>query len=100
MPTWEYEKLMEARNQLLGMAAQEPQMLTGVRPNGQEDTFHYRLYIDLEKAQAQGVAVSDIYSTLGTMFGGSYVNDFIDRGRVKKVYVRYESQLHVATRYC
>lgn len=86
---------MEARNQLLGMAAQEPQMLTGVRPNGQEDTSQYRLYIDLEKAQAQGVAVSDIYSTLGTMFGGSYVNDFIDRGRVKKVYVQAESQFRM-----
>ncbi|HEK3102789.1 TPA: efflux RND transporter permease subunit [Proteus mirabilis] len=90
-----HEKLMEARNQLLGMAAQEPQMLTGVRPNGQEDTSQYRLYIDLEKAQAQGVAVSDIYSTLGTMFGGSYVNDFIDRGRVKKVYVQAESQFRM-----
>ncbi|WP_311752131.1 efflux RND transporter permease subunit [Proteus columbae] len=87
-----HEKLMEARNQLLGMAAQQPQMLMGVRPNGQEDTSQYRLYIDLEKAQAQGVAISDIYSTLGTMFGGSYVNDFIDRGRVKKVYVQAESQ--------
>ncbi|MBG2709178.1 efflux RND transporter permease subunit [Proteus columbae] len=90
-----HEKLMEARNQLLGMAAQQPQMLMGVRPNGQEDTSQYRLYIDLEKAQAQGVAISDIYSTLGTMFGGSYVNDFIDRGRVKKVYVQAESQFRM-----
>ncbi|WP_426774149.1 efflux RND transporter permease subunit [Proteus faecis] len=90
-----HDKLMEARNQLLGMAAQQPQMLMGVRPNGQEDTSQYRLYIDLEKAQAQGVAITDIYSTLGTMFGGSYVNDFIDRGRVKKVYVQAESQFRM-----
>lgn len=90
-----HDKLMEARNQLLGMAAQQPEMLMGVRPNGQEDTSQYRLYIDLEKAQAQGVAISDIYSTLGTMFGGSYVNDFIDRGRVKKVYVQAESQFRM-----
>ncbi|WP_193014901.1 efflux RND transporter permease subunit [Proteus sp. FME41] len=90
-----HEKLMEARNQLLGLAAQQPQMLMGVRPNGQEDTSQYRLYIDLEKAQAQGVAISDIYSTLGTMFGGSYVNDFIDRGRVKKVYVQAGSQFRM-----
>lgn len=86
-----HEKLMEARNQLLGLTAQHPEMLTGVRPNGQEDTSQYRLYIDPEKAQAQGVAINDIYSTLGTMFGGTYVNDFIDRGRVKKVYVQADS---------
>ncbi|MEQ4922780.1 efflux RND transporter permease subunit [Proteus hauseri] len=90
-----HEKLMAARNQLLGLTAQHPEMLMGVRPNGQEDTSQYRLYIDLEKAQAQGVAISDIYSTLGTMFGGTYVNDFIDRGRVKKVYVQAESQFRM-----
>ncbi|MGQ7951902.1 efflux RND transporter permease subunit, partial [Providencia huashanensis] len=80
-----HEKLMEARNQLLGLAAQHPEMLQGVRPNGQDDTSQYRIYIDQQKAQAQGVAISDINATLSSIFGGAYVNDFIDRGRVKKV---------------
>ncbi len=86
-----HEKLTEARNQLLGMAAQHPDVLTGVRPNGLEDTPQYRLIIDQEKATALGVSISDINTTLGAAWGGSYVNDFIDRGRVKKVYVMGEA---------
>ncbi|MBS0875793.1 MULTISPECIES: efflux RND transporter permease subunit [unclassified Tatumella] len=82
-----HEKLTEARNQLLGMAAQHPDVLVGVRPNGLEDTPQYKLMIDQEKANALGVSISDINTTLGSAWGGSYVNDFIDRGRVKKVYV-------------
>lgn len=87
-----HDKLMQARNQLLGLAAQHPEMLQGVRPNGQDDTSQYRIYIDQQKAQAQGVAISDINATLSSMFGGSYVNDFIDRGRVKKVYVQGDAE--------
>lgn len=87
-----HEKLMEARNQLLGLAAQHPEMLQGVRPNGQDDTSQYRIYIDQQKAQAQGVAISDINATLSSIFGGAYVNDFIDRGRVKKVYVQGDAE--------
>ncbi|MBC8945529.1 MULTISPECIES: efflux RND transporter permease subunit [Xenorhabdus] len=83
-----HEALINARNQLLGMVAQHPDMLTSVRPNGQEDTPQYRFYIDQEKAEALGVSVNDINTTLSTMFGGAYINDFIDRGRVKKVYVQ------------
>ncbi|NHB97152.1 efflux RND transporter permease subunit [Photorhabdus stackebrandtii] len=86
-----HTKLTEARNQLLGMIQQHPDMLVGVRPNGQEDTPQYRIRIDQEKAEALGVSISDINSTLSTMFGGNYVNDFIDRGRVKKVYVQSEA---------
>ncbi|MCK8211859.1 efflux RND transporter permease subunit, partial [Erwinia amylovora] len=56
-------------------------------PNGLEDTPQYKLTIDQEKAQAWGVSLSDINTTLAAAWGGSYVNDFIDRGRVKKVYV-------------
>ncbi|ARU93285.1 efflux RND transporter permease subunit [Tatumella citrea] len=82
-----HEKLLEARNQLLGMAAQHPDVLVGVRPNGMEDTPQYKLIIDQEKANALGVSISDINTTIGASWGGSYVNDFIDRGRVKKVYV-------------
>ncbi|MEE3660655.1 efflux RND transporter permease subunit [Brenneria sp. g21c3] len=83
-----HEKLTEARNQLLGMAAQRSDTLVQVRPNGMEDTPQFRLNIDQEKAQALGVALSDINATLATALGGTYVNDFTDRGRVKKVYVQ------------
>ncbi len=69
------------------VAAQHPDPLVGVRPNGLEDTPQYKLDIDQEKAQALGVSLSDINTTLGAAWGGRYVNDFIDRGRVKKVYV-------------
>ncbi|PVY71665.1 efflux RND transporter permease subunit [Pectobacterium versatile] len=86
-----HAKLTEARNQLLGMAAQRPDTLVQVRPNGMEDTPQFRLDIDQEKAQALGVSLSDISSTLATTLGGSYVNDFIDRGRVKKVYVQADA---------
>ncbi|MCW2255853.1 multidrug efflux pump [Providencia alcalifaciens] len=87
-----HEALMAARNQLLGLAAQHPEILSGVRPNGQDDTSQYRIYIDQQKAQAQGVAISDINATLSSVFGGTYVNDFIDRGRVKKVYVQGDAE--------
>ncbi|PHM71610.1 efflux RND transporter permease subunit [Xenorhabdus kozodoii] len=83
--------LTAARNQLLGMSAQHPDMLMGVRPNGQNDTQQYRVYIDQEKAEALAVSTTNINTTLSTMFGGAYVNDFIDRGRVKKVYVQADA---------
>ncbi|CAQ85487.1 MULTISPECIES: efflux RND transporter permease subunit [Photorhabdus] len=86
-----HDKLTEARNQLLGMIQQRPDMLVGVRPNGQEDTPQYRVRIDQEKAETLGVSIADINSTLSTMFGSHYVNDFIDRGRVKKVYIQSEA---------
>ncbi|WP_368920525.1 efflux RND transporter permease subunit, partial [Providencia vermicola] len=87
-----HDALMAARNQLLGLAAQHPEILQGVRPNGQDDTSQYRIYIDQQKAQAQGVAIADINATLSSVFGGTYVNDFIDRGRVKKVYVQGDAE--------
>ncbi|ELY4323316.1 multidrug efflux RND transporter permease subunit AcrB [Cronobacter turicensis] len=82
-----HDKLTQARNQLLGEAAQHPDLLSQVRPNGLEDTPQFKIDIDQEKAQALGVSISDINTTLASAWGGSYVNDFIDRGRVKKVYV-------------
>ncbi|HEA15853.1 MAG TPA: efflux RND transporter permease subunit [Pseudoalteromonas prydzensis] len=82
-----HDKLLEARNMLLGMAAQSP-VLAGVRPNGQEDKPELELDIDLAKAEAFGLKQSDINNTLSTAWGSSYVNDFIDRGRVKKVYLQ------------
>ncbi|WP_313110592.1 efflux RND transporter permease subunit, partial [Atlantibacter sp.] len=87
-----HEKLTQARNQLLGEVAKHPDLLAGVRPNGLEDTPQYKIDIDQEKAQALGVSISDINTTLGSAWGGSYVNDFIDRGRVKKVYVMSQAE--------
>ncbi len=85
-----HEKLMAARNQFLGMAAQS-KILAGVRPNGVNDEPQYELTVDDEKASAQGITLSNINQTLAIALGGSYVNDFIDRGRVKKVYVQGEA---------
>jgi multidrug efflux pump len=73
------------------MAAKHPDMLVGMRPNGLEDTPQFKLIIDQEKAKALGVSITTINSTLSTALGGSYVNDFIDRGRVKKVYVQADA---------
>ncbi|NDO79263.1 hydrophobe/amphiphile efflux-1 family RND transporter [Citrobacter sp. NCU1] len=87
-----HEKLTQARNQLFGEVAKHPELLVGVRPNGLEDTPQFKIDIDQEKAQALGVSISDINTTLGAAWGGSYVNDFIDRGRVKKVYVMSEAK--------
>lgn len=85
-----HDKLMAARNQLLGMAAQDPNLVR-VRPNGMEDTPQLNVKIDYEKALAQGLSISDINSTLSTAWGSSYVNDFVDRGRVKKVYLQADA---------
>jgi multidrug efflux pump len=86
-----HDKLMEARNQLLGMAANNP-ALVAVRPNGQDDTPQFKLDIDDVRAGAQGVAVADVNSVLATAWGSSYVNDFIENGRVKKVYVQADAK--------
>jgi multidrug efflux pump len=86
-----HEKLMEARNQLLGMASKNP-MLVAVRPNGQEDTPQFKLDIDDVRAGAQDVSLTDINSVLATAWGSSYVNDFIQNGRVKKVYIQAAAQ--------
>jgi multidrug efflux pump len=85
-----HDKLMEARNQFLGMAAQS-KVLAGVRPNGLNDEPQYQLSIDDERASALGVTLASINETLSIALGGSYVNDFIDRGRVKKVYIQGQS---------
>ncbi len=86
-----HDKLVAARNQLLGMAAQNPN-LVGVRPNGQEDAPIYQLHIDHAKLSALGVEIANVNNVLATAWGGSYVNDFIDRGRVKKVFVQGDAQ--------
>ena len=86
-----HDALLAARNQLLGLASQSP-ILAGVRPNGQEDMPEIQLDTDLAKAQALGVSQTDINNTLATAWGSSYVNDFIDRGRVKKVYMQGDAE--------
>jgi multidrug efflux pump len=82
-----HDKLMAARNQLLGLAKKDP-MLFAVRPNGQEDTPEYRLDIDQQKATSLGLSLSDINTSLSIAWGSSYVNDFTDKGRIKRVYLQ------------
>lgn len=82
-----HDKLVEARNRILGAAAKNP-LLMGTRPNGQEDTPQFAIDVDQEKASALGIALSDIDTTLSAAWGSAYVNDFIDRGRVKSVYLQ------------
>ena len=82
-----HDALMAARNQMLGMASKSP-VLVGVRPNGQEDTPQYKITVDQQKATALGLAVADVNKVLSTAWGSAYVNDFVDRGRVKKVYLQ------------
>lgn len=90
-----HTQLTQARNQLLGMVKDHPDLLVRVRPNGLEDTPQFKLDVDQEKAQALGVSVSDINQTISTALGGTYVNDFIDHGRVKKVYAQAEAQFRM-----
>jgi hydrophobe/amphiphile efflux-1 (HAE1) family protein len=85
-----HEKLMEARNQLLGMAAKD-ERITRVRPNGMEDVAQFRINVDWEKAGALGVPINSIHNAITTAFGGAYVNDFIQGGRVKRVYVQADA---------
>ena len=90
-----HDALTQARNQLLGMVKARPDLLVRVRPNGLEDTPQFKLEVDQDKAQALGVTVSDINQTISTALGGTYVNDFIDRGRVKKVYVQADARFRM-----
>lgn len=82
-----HEALMAARNQLLGAAAANSK-LVGVRHNGMGDTPQFQIDVDQAKAGALGVPLATINSTLQTALAGTYVNDFNDRGRVKRVYVQ------------
>ena len=89
-----HAKLIETRNALLGAAGQS-KLITNTRPNGQEDEPQYQIEIDQEKASALGLSLSDINTTLSTAWGSSYVNDFIDRGRVKKVYLQSDKDFRM-----
>ncbi len=90
-----HDALMLARNQLLGMSAKNP-LLIGVRPNGLEDVAQYKVDVNYEKASALGVSISDINQTLQTSWGSTYVNDFLDQGRIKKVYLQAEDKYRMS----
>jgi len=85
-----HDALMNARNQLLGMAAQDSRVVK-VRPNGMEDVPEYRVDVDWEKAGALGLPINSIHNTISAAFGSAYVNDFIQAGRVKRVYVQADA---------
>jgi multidrug efflux pump len=82
-----HDAFVQARNQLLGLAAKDP-LLAAVRPNGLDDSPQLHVDIDQAKATALGVAVADINSTLSAAWGGTYINEFVDRNRVKRVYMQ------------
>jgi len=82
--------LMNARNQLLGMAAKDKR-LASVRPNGMEDVPQFRVDVDWDKAGALGLSLSSIHTTISAAFGSAYVNNFIQGGRVKRVYVQADA---------
>ncbi len=82
--------MMQARGQLLGAAAQDGRV-SQVRPNGFPDTPQFRVDVDHEKASALGLSIADINTTLSTAWGASYVNDYMEDGRVKKVYLQADA---------
>ena len=90
-----HEALLDARNQLLGMAGQS-ELLANVRPNGQEDTPQFRIDVDVERASALGLSMDAINTTLSTAWGGRYIDDFIDRGRIKRVYIQSEAPFRMS----
>ncbi|MFS2156714.1 efflux RND transporter permease subunit [Pseudomonas sp. Pseusp122] len=86
--------MMQARNQLLAILTKD-QRLVAVRPNGLEDMPDYRLQVDTFKAGALGVSMADINNTISAAWGSNYVNDFIDKGRVKKVMLQGEDRFRM-----
>ncbi|ESY64023.1 MULTISPECIES: efflux RND transporter permease subunit [Mesorhizobium] len=89
-----HEALIQTRNQLVGLAAKS-KLLANTRPNGQEDQPQFSVDIDQEKASALGISLADINNTLSTAWGSDYVNDFIDRGRVKPVYLQSDADFRM-----
>ena len=89
-----HDKLIAARNQLLKLASENPN-LVGVRPNGQEDAPMYQINIDQSKIRALGIDIQSVNQVLSTAWGSSYVNDFIDRGRVKKVFIQGDAKFRM-----
>ncbi len=90
-----HEGLLQARNMMLGMSMQDPR-LVGVRPNSLDDAPQLKVNIDQDKARALGLDLASVNSTISTAWGGSYVNDFVDRGRVKRVYLQADGPYRLA----
>jgi len=86
-----HDELLAARNQLMGLAAESP-MIGSIRPNGLEDAAQFNLDVDWRKAGAMGLTASDVNDLLATAWAGRYVNDFLDRGRIKRVYIQGEAE--------
>lgn len=86
-----HEKLTQARDLLVELTAQDPRLI-GVRPNGLEDTPQFKIEINQQKAMALGVSITDINATFASAWSPTYVNDFIDQGRVKRVYVQSDAR--------
>nr|WP_321383005.1 efflux RND transporter permease subunit [uncultured Vibrio sp.] len=89
-----HDALVAAQGQLLGMAAQNPN-LVGVRPNGQSDAPMYQVHVDHAKLRALNVSIDDVNQILSSAWGGAYINDYIDRGRVKKVMLQSDAQFRM-----
>jgi HAE1 family hydrophobic/amphiphilic exporter-1 len=92
-----HEALMAAQYQLLGLVAKDPRLAV-VRPNSLEDVPEYRIDVDWEKAGALGVPISSIHRTIAASFGSAYANDFIQGGRVKRVYVQADAPFRMLPR--
>ncbi|NKJ20949.1 efflux RND transporter permease subunit [Dyella sp. SG609] len=90
-----HEALVAARNQFLQEAAQS-KLLANVRANGQDDTPQFRIDVDYKKAAAQGLSIGDLNDTLTMAWGGQYIDDFMDRGRVKRVFVQADAPFRMA----
>lgn len=93
-----HNKLMEARNQLLMMAAKDPRLMR-VRPNGMDDAAQYKIDIDWGKGGALGIPISSIHNTISATFGSAYVNDFVRAGRVKKVYIQADAPFRMLPKH-
>ena len=91
----DHDALLQARNQLLGMASQSD-LIASIRPSGLEDAAQFNIDIDWRKAGAMGVSASDVSNLLSVAWAGTYVNDFIDRGQIKRVYVQGEAEARSA----
>jgi hydrophobe/amphiphile efflux-1 (HAE1) family protein len=85
-----HQALMQTQFQLLGLVAKDPRV-TKVRPNSMADVPQYRIDVDWNKAGAQGVPISSIHRTISAAFGSAYVNDFMQGGRIKRVYIQADA---------
>jgi HAE1 family hydrophobic/amphiphilic exporter-1/multidrug efflux pump len=90
-----HEALVKMRNMMLGMAMQDKR-LVGVRPNSLDDAPQLKVDIDQDRAGALGLDLATVNRTISTAWGGSYVNDFIDRGRVKRVFLQADAPFRMA----